>query len=99
MNTKYKLIGFLNMFNIVPDFVFPVFEFNGDLFFQEGENDKIKSYSPAKSSIRTRIIPVVSDTISDIGSSLFDISSDPIYAFQTEEQVVYGTFSFFATVF
>lgn len=99
MNTKYKLIGFLNMFNIVPDFIFPVFEFNGDLFFQEGENDTIKSYSPAKSSIRTRIIPVVSNTISDIGSSLFDISSDPIYAFQTEERVVYGTSSFLRQFF
>lgn len=99
MHTKYKLIGFLNMFNIVPDFVFPVFEFNGDFFFQEGENDKIKSYSPAKSSIRTKIIPVVSDTISNIRSSLFDISSDPIYAFQTEEQVVYGTSAFLQQFF
>lgn len=99
MNTKYKLIGFLNMFNIVPDFIFPVFEFNGDLFFQEGENDTIKSYSPAKSSIRTRIIPVVSNAISDIGSSLFDISSDPIYAFQTDKQVVYGTSSFLRQFF
>lgn len=99
MNAKYKLIGFLNMFNLVPDFVFPVFEFGGNLFFQEGENDEIKSYSPAKSSIRTRIIPIVSNAVSDIESSLFDISSNPIYAFQTEEQMIYGTSSFLRQFF
>lgn len=99
MNAKYKLIGFLNMFNIIPDFVFPVFEFNGDLFFQEGENDKIKGFNPAKSDIRTRIIPVVPNSISNIGINLFDISLDPIYAFQTEEQVVYGTSTFLRQFF
>ena len=99
MNEKYKLIGFLNMFNIVPDFVFPVFEFNGELFFQEGENDKIKGFNPAKSAIRTKIIPVVSNKFSDIRIDLFDISTDPIYAFQTEEQVVYGTSSFMRQFF
>lgn len=94
MNTKYKLIGFLNMFNIIPDFVFPVFESNGDLFFQEGENDKIEKYGIAKAAIRTRIIPVDSNSFSNIGSNMFDISSSPVYAFQTREQIIYGTSSF-----
>lgn len=100
MNSKYKLIGFLNMFNIVPDFVFPVFEFNGNLFFQEGKNDKIEKFSIAKSAIRTKIIPLCSNNISNISDEMFDITSNPIYAFQTvDHEVIYGNSSFLKLFF
>lgn len=100
MNNKYKLIGFLNMFNIIPDFVFPVFELNGRIFFQEGENDKIQRFSIAKSTIQSKIIPVDMNTITNISTDLFDAFSDPIYAFQNDDQqVVYGNSSFLRQFF
>lgn len=90
MSSEYKLIGFLNLFNIIPDFVLPVFEFNGELFFQEGELDVIESFSKAKPSIRKKIIPLDSN-INDNSDVLFDLSSKPVYAFETiDKQVVYG---------
>ncbi len=100
MNTKYKLIGFLNMFNIVPDFVLPVFEFNGNLFFQEGENDRIKEFSLAKETIRSKIIPLDSSNIkSNVVLNSLEISSHPIYAFQTENNIVCGDSSYLRCFF
>lgn len=99
MSSEYKLIGFLNLFNIVPDFVLPVFEFNGELFFQEGKMDTIESFSRAKPAIRTRIIPIDSNSNNN-HNVLFDLSSKPVYAFETtDKQVVYGNSSFFRQFF
>ena len=99
MKRTYKIIGFLNLFDITPDFVIPVFESNGNLYFQEGKNDKIEKYSSAKPSIAPRVIPLTPKDISDTYNNLFDVSSDPIYAFQTEKQVVYGTSPFMKKYF
>ena len=35
---RYKLIGTMNMFGIVPDFVYPIFENNGKYYFENSYN-------------------------------------------------------------
>ena len=35
---QYKLFGTMNMFDFVPDFVYPVFEKNGEYYFQNSDN-------------------------------------------------------------
>ncbi len=58
MLNKYKLIGFLNLFNIVPDFVVPVFESKEKYYFQDGEQDRIKEFVEAKKSVTEHLIPL-----------------------------------------
>ena len=100
MRTQYKLIGFLNMFDIIPDFDFPIFEKNGNLFFQVGKNDKIEEFEEAKNTIKARVIPISSNSTNNNEPILIDVFSRPIYAFQeTENQIVYGNSSFFKIYF
>ena len=38
---QYYLAGFVNLFNVVPTFVYPVFVRNGQYFLEDGETDTI----------------------------------------------------------
>lgn len=97
MSSKYKLIGFLNLFDIVPDFVLPVFEFNDEFYFQEGSNDSINMFSKAKSAIKTKIISIESVNSSNVW---LDLSSKPIYAFETiDKQIIYGNSNYLQQFF
>lgn len=97
MERNYTLIGFLNLFGIVPDFVLPVFEYEGSLFFQEGNNDVIKQFGIAKEAIRDRILPLNQE----IGAKIeLNILSRPIYAFQeSDSEIVWGNSDFFRSFF
>ena len=90
MKSQYKLVGFINLFNIVPDFVLPVFENENQLYFQERKNNSILEFSEAKQTIRDRIILL--DAINDnLPCSFVEIDSSPIYAFQENSQkVIFG---------
>ncbi len=86
MLNKYKLIGFINLFGVVPDFVFPVFENEGEYYFQHGNNDRIEEFEKVKSDLYKQIIPLI-----DRKNTIIDLDSDPIYAFQSEQQDIrYG---------
>ena len=100
MGIQYKLIGFLNMFKIIPDFVLPIFEFNGKLYFQEGEFDTIHNFSLAKESVANHIIPLDSNSSKYLSSVYFDTCSKPIYAFQeNENNVICGDSTFLKSFF
>ena len=59
MQEIYKLAGILNLFNVVPDFVYPVFERNNQYYFMTGDEDTLKTEG---------YIPVIGDdVISEIG--------------------------------
>lgn len=89
MRHEYKLIGFLNVFDIIPDFTYPIFEYNNLLYFQHGSNDKINEFIEIKDDIISKIIPLKSDKNFKIKISL---DSKPIYAFQSEQNnMIYGT--------
>lgn len=86
MNNEYQLIGFINLFDIIPDFVFPVFKHGEYFYFQNGENDQIKEFERVKPSAYSRIIH-----FKDNPKISLTIESKPIYAFQVDETVVkYG---------
>lgn len=87
MYKTYKLIGFINLFDIVPDFVYPIFENGGQFYFQHGKSNHIEEFVRVKHSVYDRIIPVPSD------SSIFvSLVSKPIYAFQYDiNHIEHGT--------
>ena len=38
MLEQYKLVGTMNIFGLIPDFVYPIFESKGKYFFQNSDN-------------------------------------------------------------
>lgn len=81
----YRLVGFLNLFDIVPDFVYPVFENNDLYYFQDEHNGKIIDFVLVKSSV----YPMVTKTneykrVLGIKKTVLQIGSKSIYAFQIE---------------
>lgn len=86
----YRLIGFLNMFEIVPDFVYPVFRRENILYIQTGENDQLKEYVALKPTIYSRIIRFSDiDTIRGIKkNTILTLLSRPLYAFQLKEKEI-----------
>jgi len=100
MLNKYKLVGFLNLFNIVPDFVVPVFESKEKYYFQDGEQDRIKEFIEAKKSVTEHLIPLDCVVSNDIFvGKYYDSNSKPIYAFQTKDHVICGESSFLKQFF
>ncbi len=89
MKSQYQLVGFINLFNIIPDFVFPVFKKGNELYFQEGENNYIKRFGIIKQNIIEKIIPL--DNIYNNRPIIIGLDSQPIYAFQESKQnIIYG---------
>lgn len=86
MCNKYKLVGFINLFDLVPDFVYPIYKCKGKYYFQHGENGLIQDFIMVKKSLlnkikKTKMLPHI--TVSS--------ESKMIYAFQTDKStIVYG---------
>lgn len=90
----YYLYGFLNMFKIVPDFVFPVFMHENILYIQEGENNTITSMVPLEEALYDKVVSINKYDIICQTKKQFIISSflSPQYAFQTSQQeIIYGS--------
>lgn len=106
MKSNYKLVGFLNMFDITPDFVYPVFECDGDkkLYFQlEEENGLLKSlcFVPIKEDALDKIVFLenVNHNQKDI-QVILSIHSEPIFGFHvSENEVVFGSYEYFEKFF
>lgn len=93
---QYELCGFLNMFDIVPDFVYPIFKCENTFYFLDGSKDKIDNFIPVKSSIYERVQIISNyETIIGTKSELLTINSRPLYAFQTKQnEIVCGNAEF-----
>lgn len=86
---RYRLVGFLNLFDVVPDFVYPVFE-NDDLYyFQDEQNGKIIDFILVKSSVYSMITKIDKyKQILGIEKAILEIGSKSIFAFQIEKNKV-----------
>lgn len=86
---QYELCGFLNMFDIVPDFVYPIFQYRCGYYFQEGENDIITDFVPVKPLIYSRVQQISNyKDIIGIRNKKLEINSKPLYAFQTSQSKI-----------
>jgi len=96
---KFRLVGVLNMFEIIPDFVIPIFtcvqddsdEINKEYYFQivNDEKDKLISFAKLNDYGKNQVIHLFNRKIEE----LFDIHSEPIYAFQySENQIFWGKY-------
>lgn len=96
MFAPYNFFGILNMFDICPDFVFPIFERNGIYFFEDVNEDtgKIKDFIPVKQDAVRLIKKTDEFELSKIQSKYFCIGSPALVAFQVNESYLQiGTIS------
>lgn len=106
MNYNYKLVGFLNMFDITPEFVYPVFECDEDkkLYFQcEDDEDKLKNicFIQIKEDALDKItfLENTKHNIRDTQRKI-TINSESIFGFQiSENEVKFGNFEYFKNFF
>lgn len=88
---RYKLIGFINMFEIIPDFVYPVFSLSDCLFLQTGENDHIEGFTVLKAELYSNIIRKedikIISSIKDQDIYL-TVDSKPLYGFQLRKKKI-----------
>lgn len=96
MFAPYNFFGILNMFNICPDFVFPIFERNGIYFFEDvnEETGKIKGFVPVKQDAIYLIKSSENFKLSKTLDSSFSIGSLALIAFQLSDSYLQiGTIS------
>lgn len=55
---KYKLVGYINMFKLKPDFVYPVFEYGEDYYIGHGTSYRIEDFYKLKASYIEHIYPL-----------------------------------------
>lgn len=54
-NDAYILVGYLNLFNLIPDFVYPVYDHCGQYFFADGDAYYIRNFVKIKQSVEQDI--------------------------------------------
>ncbi len=90
---KYKLFGFLNMFELVPDFIFPIFKQKNNLYIQEGENNQLSAITPLKKELYDKVVPLnkFNDAKYPVEHLEIDMMSSPKYAFLvSKHNIIYG---------
>ena len=88
----YKLVGYLNLFNTVPDFVTPVYEKDNTYYFASGTYSdlKLKKFDQITQRDVIKKITFLKDI--HVNSSEFNnvaINSQPFFAFQYSDDSVY----------
>lgn len=92
---KYRLVGIMNMFDIVPDFVMPIFENNNKLYFQIGKMKTltITEFTPVKESAIKHVILFDKLTNNLRQPKKLTLEDDPLFSFQTSKNYVFiGTY-------
>ena len=85
---QYKLVGTMNMFDIVPDFVYPVFESQGKYYFQNSDNSlEIDSFLEVdEEKTESKIKPLTSSFNELAGlKEHYTVGDEALVAFQTSE--------------
>ena len=87
--TRYKLIGTMNMFDIVPDFVYPIFENNGKYYFQNSydslEIDSFYEICEEKKISRIKPLTFTFNKLINV-KEYYTIGDEPLVAFQTSKE-------------
>ena len=91
MQEKYKLSGFINMFNVIPDFIFPVFEKKGIFFFETGDETtlKLEEFIEVKQSCIDKIVFISNFKTNLSGEVEISLGSAPIFGFQVSEDYIF----------
>lgn len=86
---QYKLFGTMNMFDFVPDFVYPVFEKNGEYYFQNSDNsmeiDSFYKICGEKHIERIKPLTFSFNKLINV-KEYYAVGDEPLVAFETSEE-------------
>lgn len=85
MSESYKFIGVLNLFNIYPDFLFPIYEKGNELFFHNGKKNRIYNFDKIPESVLERIVYLDCPDVliyNESDKEYFFVHDTPVYTFQ-----------------
>lgn len=88
----YKLVGILNMFDLIPDFIYPVFEKDGQFYFHFGIMEELKTeeFLPIKTEIHSKIVKFDNLKVNNsFEGEVFNLETAPVFGFQTSENEVF----------
>lgn len=90
----YKLIGFINMLGLIPEFVHPVFECNenGKYYLQFGDDEELilEEMVSLKSNLYGKVVKLGDIETNDFTPiENFTLKSDPLFAFQFSNYFVH----------
>lgn len=80
---KFRLVGFINPYCVMPAFVYPVFMHSNQYYFEDGDGYRIKDFVCAGEFLRKNQFCPVED------SKLYSVGDETIYAYQ-DDCVTYG---------
>ena len=100
----YELYGFLNMFGVVPDFVYPVFLHRGELYLQSGKKDWVDEFAKLRDSAEKYVINIDKICLEYLEQDIWkqgtansghvvsrNVNEKALYGFQlSEEKIIYG---------
>lgn len=91
MQETYKLVGILDLFGVVPNFVYPVFEKNSQYYFLVCDKNfkEIERFEPVKSSCISKIVFLSNLKTNMFQQTDFSKNSEPVFAFQLSENEVF----------
>lgn len=85
MSDCYKFVGVLNLFDIYPDFLIPIYQKEDELFFHNGDKNQIYNFDLISESVKERVIFIESKSAQFVNNSdreYFFVHDTPVYAFQ-----------------
>lgn len=84
---SYMLYGYLNLFCLIPDFVYPIYLSGNNFYFADGDGWHIEHFVKVKASYRNRITPLPAT-----GFKEYRVGSPQIYIYiQPGNKVLIGT--------
>lgn len=92
MLNGYKFIGVLNLFNLYPDFLFPIYQKGEEFFFHNGKRNRIYNFDRITESVREKIVFLDSEDVFITNTSknqYFFEHDTPVYAFQNSEKEIF----------
>ena len=85
LKAKFKLIGFINPYCVLPAFVYPVFMYSKQYYFEDGRGYRIKDFAYAGEHLWQNHLSLVED------SRLYSVGDETIFAYQTQKgNIKYG---------
>lgn len=98
-NCKYNLVGSVNLFGMIPDYVLPVFERNGNYYFQVSNlSGKIDTFVESSNTLKNCEINLLENSsLVNSFKNKYKVNDDAIIMYQmNEEKYFLGTFGEFS---
>lgn len=92
MNECYKFIGVLNLFNVYPDFLFPIYTKENKFFFHNGNKNRIYNFDMIPESVLEKIIYLDRSDVQIYNESdkeYFFVHDTPVYSFQSDNNKIF----------